>query len=251
MKNFIYIILTFAMAAALFACTKEAKNPAETSTQVADAQPSAENSYEAQTVTTGCFNNLTEQYICSVPTVNRNEGQTKPVLPEGATESTNIPWPNVPVSGIDKFQAAAFEEMSKNPKFSGAKIKKDQYLQLGEIGGEPCVRVHFDTDKGDFIAVMTEQCEILFVWEEGEEKTMQYWFPQMWDINIASDENLCIAFHAFHGDEHYKNGIILDYRQAMADFTDGSTTSKVTFISTSGDFTVLIDQYGRIVSRIK
>ena len=252
MKKFICIMLTFVMAAALFACTKEAEKPDATSTRVADTQHSAENNSEVQTVISGIdIDPETNHQLCSVPTVNRNEGQTKPVLPEGATESTNIPWPNVPVSGIDKFQAAAFEEMGKNPKFSGAKVKKDQYLQLGEIGGEPCVRVHFDTDKGEFIAIINEDCDVLDTWSDSEEKTMQYWFPQMWDINIASDENLCIAFHAFHGDEHYKNGIILDYRQVMADFTDGSTTCKVTFITTSGDFTVLIDQYGRIVSRTK
>ena len=121
MKKFICIMLTFAMAAALFACTKEAEKPDVTTTRVADTQPSAENNSEVQTVISGIdIDPETNHQLCSVPTVNRNEGQTKPVLPEGATESTNIPWPNIPVSGIDKFQTAAFEEMSKNPKFSGA-----------------------------------------------------------------------------------------------------------------------------------
>ena len=139
--------------------------------------------------------------------------------------------------------------MSK--EFEGATVKNHEVLRLGKIGDKPCVRVRFETDKGEFVAIGNEDGDVIDTWSEGEEKTMQYWFPQMRDINVASDENLCIAFHAFHGDEHYKNGIILDYRQMMADFTDGSTTSKVTFITASGDFTVLIDQYGGIVSRTK
>ena len=224
MKNFICIMLTFVMAAALFACTKEAEKPDETSTRVADIQTSAENNSGAQTVISGIdIDTETVSQLCSVPLAPTDTG--------------------------DLMLQSAYREMCK--EFEGAIVKKHEMLQLGEIGGEPCVRVRFETDKGEFIATVNDDCDVIDTWSEGEEKTMQYWFPQMWDINIASDENLCIAFHAFHGDEHYKNGIILDYRQVMADFTDGSTTCKVTFITTSGDFTVLIDQYGRIVSRTK
>ena len=47
------------------------------------------------------------------------------------------------------------------------------------------------------------------------------------------------------------NEIILDYRQEMADFTDGSTAQKVLFVTESGDYAVLISEDGRIVSRTK
>lgn len=260
MKKITCILLTFAMAAAFFGCSKENETKTETTTQTAEIQYPIEKNPETQTVISGIDIDIeTDRYLCSVPTINRdekptanrNEGQTKPVLPEGATDSRLIHWPIIPVAGTELFQAAACAEMNKNPKFNGAKIMKDQYLQLGKIGEDTCVRVHLDTDKGDFIAVMTEDCEILFVWEEGDEKTIEYYFPQAWDATVASDEDLMIAYNVFHGDEHYKHGIICDYRQLMADFTDGSTTHKVTFIATSGDFTVLIDEFGRIVDRTK
>ena len=188
-----------------------------------------------------------------MPTVNRNEQPTKPVyvVPEGVTGSQLIHWPNVPVIGTEPFQVAACAEMSKNPKFDGAKIIKDQYLQLGEINGEPCVRVHLDTDKGDFVAVMNEACEIIWVWTEGDEKTVEYYFPQAIDINVATDENLMQAFHIYHADEHYKNGVICEYRQEMADFTDGSASHKITFIATTGDFSVMIAEDGNVIERTK
>lgn len=260
MKKFTCILLALAMATAFFSCSKDDVTETETTTSAADLQHPAEQDSETQTMISGVYvEQETDQHLCSVPTVNRNEnptanrneGHTKPVLPEGATGSQMVEWPIVPVAGTETFRAATCAEMSKNPKFDGARVIKEQYLQLGKIGEDTCVRVHFDTDKGDFIAVMTEDCEILFIQEDDDKNTVDYYFPQAWDINVATDEDLMIAFHAFHGDEHYKNGIILDYRQLMADFTDGSTTCKVTFITTSGDFTVLIDEFGTVVDRTK
>ncbi len=255
MKKLTCILLVFAITAAFFACSKEAKNPAESTTQTADIQHyTAEYNHLTQTVTSGIdIDPETDQYLCSVPTVNRNEQPTKPVyvVPEGVTGSQLIHWPNVPVIGTEPFQVAACAEMSKNPKFDGAKIIKDQYLQLGEINGEPCVRVHLDTDKGDFVAVMNEACEIIWIWTDDEEKTGQYYFPQSIDINVATDEALMQAYHIYHADEHYKNGIICNAIMAMGDCTDGSTLYKVTFVATTGDFSVLIDEFGRVIERTK
>ena len=66
----------------------------------------------------------TEQYHCSVPTVNRQEAKTKPVfvVPEGVTDGEQIHWPMIPVLGVEPFQIAACAEMSKYPNFDGAKI---------------------------------------------------------------------------------------------------------------------------------
>lgn len=262
MKKLTCILLTFAMTAAFFACAKKVEKPAESATAETTASTSVALNYS---VDYEDYNHLTQTmfevdpevsqylYICSVPTINRNEPPTKPVyvVPEGVTGSELIHWPNVPVIGTEPFQVAACAEMSKNPKFDGAKIIKDQYLQLGEINGEPCVRVHLDTDKGDFVAVMNEACEIIWVWTEGEEKTVAYYFPQEIDINVATDEALMQAFHIYHADEHYKNGIICNAIMAMGDCTDGSALYKVTFVATTGDFSVLLDEFGRVIERTK
>lgn len=263
MKKFTCILLTFAMAAAFFACSKEIEKPAETTAETKTEAATLPVDVHYPTVYTSeviagiDIDPEAEQYlyICSVPTINRNEPTAKPkpnyTVPEGMSEGQQIHWPMIPIVGTEPFQVAACAEMSKNPKFDGAKIIKDQYLQLGEINGEPCVRVHLDTDKGDFVAVMNEACEIIWVWTEGEEKTVEYWFPQSIDINVATDENLMQAFHIYHADEHYKNGVICEYRQEMADFTDGSASHKITFIATTGDFTVMIDEFGRVIERTK
>lgn len=267
MKKFTCILLTFAMAAAFFACAKEIEKPAET-TAAATAETKTETAtlpadvhyptvYSSEVIAGIDIDPEAEQYlyICSVPTINRNEPTAKPkpnyTVPEGMSEGQQIHWPMIPVIGTEPFQVAACAEMSKNPKFDGAKIIKDQYLQLGEINGEPCVRVHLDTDKGDFVAVMNEACEIIWVWTEGEEKTVQYYFPQEIDINVATNEALMQAYHIYHADEHYKNGIICNAIMAMGDCTDGSTLYKVTFIATTGDFSVWIDEFGRVIERTK
>ena len=188
LKKIVCIVITFALTATLFACTKKEEKPTEISAQAnaestaetaivpASVEFSVENFEELQSVISGVETDTEVEsylYVCSYPTVNRQEEKTKPVfvVPEGLTENQQIHWPNIPVIGIEPFQVAACAEMGKNPKFNGAKIIKDQYLQLGEINGEPCVRVHFDTDKGDFVAVMNEACEIIWVWTEGEEYT--------------------------------------------------------------------------------
>ncbi len=261
MKKLTCILLTFAMAAAFFACAKEDGKPlAETATTKATEETALsvagtqDYNILTQTVISGIdIDPETEQYLCSVPTINRNEGHTKPVfvVPEGVTGSQLIHWPMIPVIGTEPFQVAACAEMSKNPKFDGAKIIKDQYLQLGEINGEPCVRVHLDTDKGDFVAVMNEACEIIWVWTDDEEKTGEYYFPQSIDINVATDEALMQAFHIYRADEHYKNGIICEYIQEMADLSDGTPIWKVTFIATTGDFSVTLDVFGRVIERTK
>ena len=245
-KKFICIAITFALTAALFACTKKEEMP-ETSANstvtepVSDASPTLPISSE------------TEQILCSVPTINRQEEKTAPVyvIPEGLSDSQQIHWPNIPVLGTEPFQVAACAEMSKNPKFNGAKIIKDQYLQLGEINGETCVRVHLDTDKGNFVAVMNEACEILWVWTEGEEKTVEYYFPQSINVNVATDEALMQAFHVYHADEHYKNGIICNASMAVGDCADGSAIYKVTFVATTGDFSVVLAEDGTVISRTK
>jgi hypothetical protein len=260
--------MTFVLTATLFACAKKEEKPTEISAQAnaestaetaivpASVEFSVENFEELQSVISG-FETDTEVgsylYVCSYPTVNRQEEKTKPVyvVPEGITGSQQIHWPIIPVLGTEPFQVAACAEMGKNPKFDGAKIIKDQYLQLGEINGEPCVRVHLDTDKGDFITVMNEACEIIWVWTEGEEKTVQYYFPQSIDINVADNEALMQAFHIYHADEHYKNGIICNAAMAVGDCTDGSALYKVTFVATTGDFSVLLDEFGRVIERTK
>lgn len=167
------------------------------------------------------------------------------------TEGQQIHWPMIPYTGTGHFKAAACAEMGKKPKFDGAKIIKDQYLQLGEINGEPCVRVQLDTDKGDFVAVMNEACEVIWVWTEGEEKTSEYYFPQSIDINVATDEALMQAFHIYHADEHYKDGIICNAAMALGDRADGSALYNVTFVTTTGDFSVTFDELGRVIDRTK
>lgn len=261
MKKFTCILLTFAMVAVFFACTKEAEKAAETTaesknetTEEITLSVAGIQDYYILTQTVDADSNP-YLYVCSVPTINRNEPTAKPkpgyTVPEGMEEGQQIHWPNIPVIGTEPFQVAACAEMSKNPKFDGAKIIKDQYLQLGEINGEPCVRVHLDTDKGDFVAVMNEACEIIWVWTDDEEKTGEYYFPQSIDINVATNEALMQAFHIYRADEHYKNGIICNASMAMGDCADGSTLYKVTFVATTGDFSVMLDEFGRVIERTK
>ena len=251
MKKIMCIILAFLLSAALFACDKK-ENSGEadsTTTNLRYPEPS-----ETVSVISGIdIDPEFDPYLCSVPTLKREEEKTKPVyvIPEGVTGSEQIHWPMIPVIGTEPFQVAACAEMSKNPKFDGAKIINDQYLQLGEIWDEPCVRVHLDTDKGDFVAVMNEACEIIWVWAEGEEKTVEYYFPQAIDINVATDEALMQAFHIYHADEHYKDGIICNAAMALGDCADGSALYNVTFITTTGDFSVMLDVFGRVISRTK
>ena len=263
MKKIACIIITFALTATLFSCSKKAEKPTEISAQSTESASenaavefSVENFEELQTVISGFGTDAEANsylYVCSVPTLTGQEEKTKPVfvVPEGVTGSEQIHWPMIPVIGTEPFQIAACVEMSKYPRFDGAKIIKDQYLQLGEINGEPCVRVHLDTDKGDFVAVMNEACEIIWVWTEGEEKTVQYYFPQSIEINVATDEALMQAFHIYHADEHYKNGIICNASMAVGDCADGSSLYKVTFVATTGDFSVMFDEFGRVIERTK
>ena len=185
--------------------------------------------------------------ITESPSSTESPSQTKPSASDSATELCSVPL--MPTDNESAMLRTAYRKMSKS--FEGAIVKNHKVLQLGEVGGKHCKRFLFETDKGEFVAVMTEQCEILFEWKEGDEKTAEYYFPQAWDTTVASDENLMIAFNSFHEDEHYANEIILDYRQEMADFTDGSTAQKVLFVTESGDYAVLISEDGRIVSKTK
>lgn len=276
MKKFTCILIVFAIAAALVACSKEAEKPTETTQPTAEAtaqvfgiqndigqvptQPKTQtdilvnNPEEKRTAVSDDGDTATEQILCSVPTVNRNEPTAKPkpdyTVPDGMENGQQIHWPNIPVAGTEPFQVAACAEMGKNPKFDGAKIIKDEYLQLGEINGEKSVRVFLDTDKGDFVAVMTEGCEIIDVWTEGEEKTVEDYFPQMRDMHNAPDGHLSHAFHVFHGDEYYKNDIILDFKDGFVDNPDGREIYEVVFYTTKGVFKVLFEN-GVVISRTK
>lgn len=185
--------------------------------------------------------------ITESPSSTESPSQTKPSASDSATELCSVPL--MPTDNESAMLRTAYREMSKS--FEGAIVRNHKVLQLGDIGGKSCKRYFFETDKGDFVAVVTVQCEILSVWKEGEEKTAEYYFPQSWDAAVASDENLMIAFDSFHGDEHYANEIILDFRQEMSDFTDGRTVQKVWFITESGDYAVLVSEDGRIVGRTK
>ncbi len=276
MKKFTCILLTFAIMTALFACSKEAEKVTETTAVTTDEatvpifgiqNDSGQVPTKPETQTDILVNNpeekqtavddsVTEQILCSVPTINRNEPTAKPkpkpdhTVPDGMENGQQIHWPNIPVIGTELFLVAACAEMSKNPKFDGAKIIKDEYLQLGEINGEKSVRVFLDTDKGDFVAVMTESCEIIDVWTEGEEKTVEDYFPQMRDMHNAPDGHLSHAFHVFHGDEYYKNDIILDFKDGFVDNADGREIYEVVFYTTKGVFKVLFEN-GVVISRTK
>lgn len=214
MKKFISIVLAFSTVFLLSGCVKD---------DVTDNQPSAENNSEKQTVISCVGNNPeADNQLCSVP-----------LAPTGTD---------------DLMLQAAYREMSK--KFEGATVKNHEALRLGKIGDKPCVRVRFETDKGEFIAVVNEDCDVIDTWLEGEEKTMQYWFPQMRDINVASDENLCIAFHAFHSGGYHDDAIIYDYRQTQ-EIRDSKWVSKVVFYTTHCTSTFWIDEAGRVIDRTK
>ncbi len=211
MKKFISIVLAFSTVFLLSGCVKD---------DVADNHPSAENNSEKQTVISCDGNNPeADNQLCSVPLA--------------------------PTDTDDLMLQAAYRAMSK--EFEGATVKNHEVLRLGEIGDKPCVRVRFETDKGEFIAIVNDDCDVIDTWSEGEEKTMQYWFPQMRDINVASDENLCIAFHAFHG---HDDAIIYDYRQTQ-EIRDGKWVSKVVFYTTHCTSTFWIDEAGRVIDRTK
>lgn len=210
MKKLISIILIFSMAFLLFACVKDG---------VADTPTAAERMSES-CLTANAL--PTAQELCSVPLA--------------------------PTDTDDLMLQAAYREMSK--AFEGAIVKNHEVLQLGEIGGEPCVRVRFETDKGEFVAIVNENYDVLDTWSEGEEKTMQYWFPQMWDVSVASDENLCIAYHSFKSGGYHDEAIIYNYRQTY-ESRDGKFLSKVEFFSTCCASTFWIDEAGRVVDRTK
>ncbi len=246
MKKYICVLLALVIATAFSGCSKDMGKSEEMTTQVTVLQQPDTQEAEVQAAISD-INSETDQYLCSVPTINRNEEATKKQN-EGQT------WLAVADAGTEQFLAAALEAISKNPKFDEAKIinnkYKDQYLQLGEIGGEPCVRVHLDTSEGDFVAVMTEDCEILFAWEEGDEKTIEYYFPQAWDVTVASDENLNIAYHNFKSGGYHDEAVIYDYRQTY-ESRDGKFLSKVELFSTCCVSTFWIDEAGRVVDRTK
>ena len=66
---------------------------------------------------------------------------------------------------------------------------------------------------------------------DGEKKTVEYWFPQMWDVTVASDENLSIAYHNFKSGGYHDEAVIYDYRQTY-ESRDGKFLSKVELFST-------------------
>lgn len=209
-KKFISVILAFLMIFLLFACTKS---------NLPDTPSVTELLSQTDSLTTDL---PTVQELCSVPLA--------------PTELDAL------------MLQAAYREMSR--KFEGAIVKNHEVLRLGEIGGEPCVRVCFETDKGEFVAIVNEDCDVLNTWSEGEEKTVQYWFPQMLDLSNASDESLSIAFHAFHGGRYHDDAIIYDYRQTQ-EIRDGKWVSKVVFYTTHCTSTFWIDEAGRIIDRTK
>ena len=144
MKKIACIIITFALTTTLFACSKKAEKPteipvkataesaAETAIVSASVEFSVENFEELQSVLSGFGTDAEANsylYVCSVPTLTGQEEKTKPVfvVPEGVTDGEQIHWPNIPVIGTEPFQIAACVEMSKYPRFDGAKIIKDQY----------------------------------------------------------------------------------------------------------------------------
>lgn len=210
MKKFISVILAFSMIFLLFACTKS---------DLPDTPPVTDSPSQTDSPATDL---PTVQELCSVP---------------------------LAPTGLDNLMLqAAYREMSK--KFEGAIVKNHEVLQLGEIDGQPCKRFLFKTDKGEFVAIVNENCDVLDTWSEGEEKTMQYWFPQLWDLSIASDMSLSIAFHAFHGGGYHDDAIIYDYRQTQEN-RDGKWVSKVIFYTTHCTSTFRIDEAGRVIDRTK
>lgn len=209
-KKIIGIITAFLMTFLLFACAKP---------NLPDTPPVTDAPSETYSSATDL---PTEQEICSVPLA--------------PTEQNSL------------MLQAAYRAMSK--EFEGAIVKNHEVLQLGEIAGQPCKRFLFETDKGEFVAIVNEDCDVLNTWSEGETKTVEYWFPQTWELSVASDENLNIAFHAFHGSEGHADVIIGDYRQTY-EIRDGKTVSKVVFYSTHCTSTFWIDEAGRVIDRTK
>ena len=211
MKKITCIILIFVMVFLLFACGKADVTEESTTT----SEQLEKNIYPTAAV-------LAIQEVCSVP---------------------------LAPTGVDNLMLqAAYREMSKG--FEGAIVKNHEELQLGEIGGQLCMRFLIKTDKGDFVAVVNEDCEVIDTWSDGEKKTVEYWFPQMWDVTVASDENLSIAYHNFKSGGYHDEAVIYDYRQTY-ESRDGKFLSKVELFSTCCVSTFWIDEAGRIIDRTK
>ncbi len=223
MKKFICILLAFAMAA-FFGCSKDDVTETETTTSVADVQYPVDNNSETQTVISGIdIDPETDQHLCSVP-----------LMP---TDSESI------------MLRSAYRAM--NEKFGGATVENQEVLELGGIYGEPCRRFHIETSKGDFVAVVNESGEVLSTWSEGEEKTTDFRFPQLCDINIASDENLMVAYYNFYGGGYHDEAVIYDFEQEVITGADGKPLWKVVLYTTHCTSTFWIDVFGTVVDRTK
>lgn len=245
MKKVLCILLTFLISVSLFACSK---NDSTGTTDV-----SADNSTTAQTASESISAlpesealQITEQLLCSVPTKPVDNSEFPFTVPEDIKWDSQIHLPAVTAD-----LCAAYEAMNKNEKFRNAALKNYQRLNLGEIGGENCVRILLETENGDFVAVVNESCEILSTWAEGETKTTEFWFPHLWDASNAMDENLSIAFHTMHADEHYKDAVICDFEQNHKTADNGKHLYEVKLRTTHGDFAVLITEFGEVVSVTK
>ncbi len=138
-----------------------------------------------------------------------------------------------------------------NDKFGGATVEKQEVLEIGKIYGEPCRRYYIETSKGDFVAVVDETGKVLNTWSEGEEKTTEFWFPQLCDIDIASDENLMIAFYNFYGGEYHDEDIIYDFKEEVVKDDDGKSLWKVVLYTTHCTSTFWIDVFGTVIDRTK
>lgn len=257
MKKIICIMFTLFLATALFACSKEADSGVSEPTRADTASEllgTAQGNNPSETVVPSFSSEvpqITEQVLCSLPTKPVESTAFPFEIPDEITGDMLIHFPMVSWQGNggDADLYTAYTAMKENEKFKGATVKNYQRLTLGEIGDEPCVRILLETDKGDFVAVMTDSCEVISTWSEGETKTVEFWFPQLWDATNASDENLSIAYHTFRGDEHYKDAIICDFEQKIID--NGSCLYEVTLKTTKGDFKVLMTEYGEVVDRTK
>lgn len=224
MKKITCILLAFAMATAFFGCSKDDVTETETTTSAADIQHLVKNDPETQTVISGIdIDTETDQYLCSVP-----------LMPTDA-ESVML--------------RSAYRAM--NERFGGATVENKEVLELGEIYGEPCRRFHIETSKGDFVAVVNESGEVLSTWSEGEKKTTEFRFPQLCDINIASDENLTVAYYSFYEGGYHDEDIIYDFEEEIVKDENGKPLWKVVLYTTHCTSTFWIDEFGRVIDRTK
>ena len=157
--------------------------------------------------------------------------------------------PLMPTDAESVMLRSAYRAM--NEKFGGATVENKEVLELGEIYGEPCRRFHTETSKGDFVAVVNESGEVLSTWSEVEKKSTEFWFPQLCDINVASDEKLMVAYYSFYEGGYHDEDIIYDFEEEIVKDENGKPLWKVVLYTTHCTSTFWIDEFGRVIDRTK